>query len=153
MMNNPDFIQNAMNMFSFNTQSTPSAPSAPSAPFAQSPSTPAAPQPSSNDLSPQDKQQFLQITGMADSPTVSAVLAKPKAARAVRSYLQACNNLVNEGLDLPNYTKKQISDEERFADQLKTLNGMGFDDNQKNIQYLRESNGNVQVAINRMIGN
>lgn len=42
--------------------------------------------------------------------------------------------------------------EERFADQLRQLNDMGFYDFDRNIEALRRSGGSVQGAVNQLLG-
>ena len=45
------------------------------------------------------------------------------------------------------------SPEERFKDQLEQLQTMGFTDQAKNVEALLQTNGNVNSAIDRLIGN
>jgi len=42
--------------------------------------------------------------------------------------------------------------EERYADQLRQLNDMGFFDFDRNVEALRRSGGNVQGAVNQLLG-
>lgn len=42
--------------------------------------------------------------------------------------------------------------EERFKDQLKALNDMGFVNKEVNIQALEQTGGNVEAAIERILG-
>lgn len=43
--------------------------------------------------------------------------------------------------------------EERYADQLRQLNDMGFYDFDRNVEALRRSGGSVQGAVNQLLGN
>ena len=47
---------------------------------------------------------------------------------------------------------KKIDPEERFKNQLQQLNEMGFTNKEQNIQALLATNGNVQAAIERLLG-
>ena len=40
----------------------------------------------------------------------------------------------------------------RFATQLSTLEGMGFTDKEANLRALQQANGNVNVAVERLLG-
>ena len=42
--------------------------------------------------------------------------------------------------------------EERFKEQLKALNDMGFVNKEVNIQALEQTGGNVEAAIERILG-
>ena len=170
-MNDPQFMQNAMNMMSgaggnpfaglFGQQPAAQQPAASTAGTA----APSATATTSAPTSSKDKEIFYKITGLTQSPELDAKLNAPKASRAVRQLIEACRSLRREGVEVfPSVEEiantaatpaapapaPAISNEERFASQLQQMNEMGLNDNDKNIRALLASNGNVNVAIERI---
>jgi ubiquilin len=161
IMNDPAAMQEAMNaMYGGGAGANPFG-----ALFGQP--APAAAQPTAASASATtDKATFYKITGMTETPELNAKLNNPKASRAVRQLIDACRNLRREGVEVfPSVEElasaaapaapaaapqPTISNEERFASQLQQMNEMGLNDNTKNIRALLASNGNVNVAIERI---
>ena len=164
MMNDPQLMQQYMNAMGGGANpfgglfGQPAAP-ATTAPPAHSTAS------SSSSLSDADRATFYKITGMEETPELNNQLNSAKAARAVRQLIEACRNLRRENIQVfPTVQELNaapapaaaapaapaVSNEERFASQLQQMNEMGLMDNDKNIRALLASNGNVNVAIERI---
>lgn len=101
---------------------------------------------------------FPSTTAATNSETDLSHLANPLNNEVLQSLLSTF--LANAGSTdfsntIPNPTPPQNTDtrpvEERFESQLILLNEMGFYDFDKNIEALRRSGGNVQVAIDHLL--
>ena len=53
--------------------------------------------------------------------------------------------------NMGNVAPNQINLEEKFKEQLKKLEEMGFSDKSANLEALKATNGNVEAAIERMM--
>ena len=63
------------------------------------------------------------------------------------------NNNPPNPSSINNVNNININFEEKYKDQLLKLEEMGFTDKQKNLEALKATNGNVEVAIERMMNN
>ena len=160
MMNDPAAMREAMNAANGMFGGAPAA--NPFGPLFGQPA--AAPQPAAASA-PANKELFYKITGMTETPELNAKISTPKGQRAVNQLIEACRSLRKEGVDVFSSVAElaapapaaaapapqpTISNEERFASQLQQMNEMGLNDNTKNIRALLASNGNVNVAIERI---
>lgn len=57
------------------------------------------------------------------------------------------------GVGAPQMPADTRPPEERYAEQLRQLNDMGFYDFERNVEALRRSGGSVQGAVNQLLGN
>lgn len=164
LMNDPQAMQDAMRMLSegplagFGGLGNPFGGAAPSAP-ATSTSAP------SND----ELKVFYELTGITESDEIKQKLSTANSSKAMHQFIEACRALRKEGVNVfPSVQDlgqpaapaaaaaaapapaPAVSNEERFRSQLQTMNEMGLNDNEKNIRALLASNGNVNVAIERI---
>ena len=164
MMSDPKFIQNSKNIYGSGCVGlNPLAEQQ----NAQQPAT--ASTINTAPISPQVKNIFYKITGLAHSAEIDAKLQSQKASRAVRQLIDACRTLRSEGIQLfpsveeigPPIPISQrstsnsppapaVSYEEKFASQLQQMNDMGLLDKEKNIKALLATNGDVAAAINQL---
>ena len=156
MMNNPVYRQQMEGMLNPNqNQQNPQNPFGslfgnPSTQFNQ-------PQPPVNN----DKSIFLQMTQLSDSTQLSS----SEGQRGMKMFLDSVQILRNAGVNIfpnINYPQPQVQSnpqpqqtsnqnpKDRFRIQLQQMNDMGLLDDEKNIRALLASNGNVNVAIEKI---
>ena len=171
MMNDPNLMQQAMNAFGGGAGANPFAnlfgqPGAAPSTASTTSSAPSTGSTLSSGLSQSDRETFYQVTGLSETPELNNQLNQPKAARAVRQVLEGLRNLRRENIQVfptvealasaPTTSAPApqpvatVPPEERFASQLQQMNEMGLLDNDKNIRALLASNGNVNVAIEKI---
>ncbi|EAY13196.1 Ubiquitin family protein [Trichomonas vaginalis G3] len=158
LMNDPQAIQDAMRMFGDGGfGANPFFGGAPAA----------SPAPASTPASDADIKLFFDATKLSQTDEIKNKLATTNGSKAMKQFLDSCRALRKEGINVfPDvadfgasaapaagaaaHPAPSVSNEERFQEQLKIMNEMGLNDNDKNIRALLASNGNVNVAIERI---
>lgn len=98
-----------------------------------------------------ERKNFYKLTGLEETPELNEMLARNDDVHTLIETvkrLRASGINVFNGIELPE--KKEISDAEKFAEQLKTMEDMGLLDTDYNIKVLKETYGNVNFAIEKI---
>jgi len=96
-------------------------------------------------------QQMMQMMGGMPGMSPGGAGAEGAAGPGINPFAGMFGPL--GGVGAPQVPADTRPPEERYAEQLRQLNDMGFYDFERNVEALRRSGGSVQGAVNQLLGN
>merc|ERR1712110_860188 len=106
----------------------------------------------SNPMLQQMTQNNPMMQHMLSNPQMLQTMINPDMMQQMMQAMQGgMGNGMNGGIASPNPADTRPP-EERFATQVQQLESMGFPDKHSNLQALAQTNGDVNQAINALLG-
>ena len=105
-----------------------------------------------------ERENFYNLTGVERTPEMAAMIQKEEAAGDIHNLIESVRRLRANGIDVfkgveINGSNDNDNYEKKYEQQLNTLGEMGFLDKETNISILKQTNGNINLALEKIFNN
>ncbi|EAY22483.1 hypothetical protein TVAG_035060 [Trichomonas vaginalis G3] len=109
-----------------------------------------------DDRQTSERENFYRLTGVERTPEMDEMIAKAEASGDIHNLIETVRRLRASGIDVFKGVEIHGTEdnlEKKYEQQLNTLGEMGFLDKETNISILKQTNGNINLALEKIFNN